>query len=60
MESTQKVLEIGPPHFFGSELDLFEDSLKGVQQYLEFGIGGSTLVAVRLGLPSIVAIDSDN
>lgn len=60
MESAQTVLEIGPPHFFGSELDLFEDSLKDVQQYLEFGIGGSTLVAVRLGLPSIVAIDSDN
>ena len=31
----------------------------GHRRYLEFGVGGSTLLAIRSGLESVVAVDSD-
>ncbi|MGJ4952585.1 hypothetical protein [Bradyrhizobium sp. HKCCYLS20291] len=53
-------ITIGPPHLFGSELSLLEDVFRrDYRRYFEFGLGGSTLMAVRHGFDSIVAVDSD-
>ena len=51
---------IGEPHLFGDEPALFERVLgDGVRNYLEFGLGGSTLAAARAGAEALVAVDSD-
>ncbi len=51
---------IGKPHLFGDEPALFERVLAdGVRNYLEFGLGGSTLAAARAGAEALVAVDSD-
>jgi hypothetical protein len=51
---------IGKPHLFGDEPGLFERVLgQGVRNYMEFGLGGSTLAAARAGAESLVAVDSD-
>jgi hypothetical protein len=43
-----------------SELALMRRELgSGVETYLEFGMGGSTLLAVQAGIRNIVAVDSD-
>ena len=52
--------DIGAPHLFGRELDVMQRIMcSGHRRYLEFGVGGSTLLAVRSGLESVVAVDSD-
>ena len=52
-------LQIGPPHLFGDEERLLRESIsKYGRRYLEFGMGGSTLLAAAAG-SSIVAVDSD-
>ena len=52
--------KIGAPHMFGREPELFERVIRsGVRRYLEWGMGGSTLVAVRANLETIVSVDSD-
>jgi hypothetical protein len=52
--------EIGPPHLFGDEPKLMQRVLdQGVSHYMEFGLGGSTLAAVRAGAQSVIAVDSD-
>ncbi len=52
--------DIGAPHLFGRELDVMERIMdSGHRRYLEFGVGGSTLLAIRSGLESVVAVDSD-
>ena len=48
------------PHLFEGELELLTRLMRGgYRRYLEFGTGGSTLLAVRGGFERIVAIDSD-
>jgi hypothetical protein len=47
------------PHLFGDEINLFTAYLKESKSYFEFGSGGSTCLAVQLGIPSIVSVESD-
>lgn len=42
-----------------SEAEIVEKYLRGADRYLELGAGGSTLLAMKLGVPKITAIDSD-
>jgi GT2 family glycosyltransferase len=52
--------DIGPPHLFEGEERLYLDALlRYGQRYMEFGMGGSTLIAARSGQREIVAVDSD-
>lgn len=46
------------PHFDAGSIDYFNTALKSCNQYLEWGTGGSTLVAAKLG-KNFIAIDSD-
>jgi len=47
------------PHMSPDELSLFRSTLSSeVWGYLEFGIGGSTIMAARLEVPEIVGVDS--
>jgi hypothetical protein len=49
----------GTPHLFQGEQEVFERVISThCQSYLEFGLGGSTLIAIRRNL-KVVAIDSD-
>jgi hypothetical protein len=52
-------MEIGEPHLFGSERDVFEAEIGKARRYSEFGLGGSSLRAARLGVETVVAVDSD-
>jgi hypothetical protein len=59
-EQGTKEIQIGPPHMWPEEATLFEELLRRTTSgYLEFGLGGSTLMAIRCGVPNIVAVDSD-
>lgn len=52
--------QLGSPHLFGEEPLLMQRVFaSGCRRYLEFGIGGSTLLAVRHGAEAVVAADSD-
>ena len=53
-------VEFGAPHLFHGELETMTRVMRsGHRRYQEFGIGGSTLLALRSGLETIVAVDSD-
>ncbi len=47
------------PRLSDPELALFTRSLNTSTAYFEFGMGGSSLLAVRAGIPAIVLVDSD-
>ena len=47
------------PDMTAGEAALYRDVLQGRQGLFEFGCGGSTLLAVRQGVPRIVSVDSD-
>ncbi len=52
--------KLGAPHLFGDEAELMHRVFAtGCRRYLEFGIGGSTLLALRSGAEMVVAADSD-
>jgi hypothetical protein len=52
--------QLGAPHLFGQEPELMDRVFaRGCRRYLEFGIGGSTLLALRSGAEIVVATDSD-
>ncbi|MBL6082557.1 hypothetical protein JMJ56_31830 [Belnapia sp. T18] len=52
--------QLGAPHLFGEEPELMRRVFaNGCCRYLEFGIGGSTLLALRSGAEIVVAADSD-
>lgn len=54
------VPRLGDPHLFGEEPLLMQRVFAaGCRRYMEFGIGGSTLLALRQGAEIIVAVDSD-
>ena len=46
------------PHLVGSDGEYFRDALGRVTRYLEYGAGGSTVLAARQGI-STVCIESD-
>ena len=51
---------IEQPHLSAAESRLFQRVLSSsARNYLEFGIGGSTIAAVRSGAAEIVSVDSD-
>jgi hypothetical protein len=47
------------PHLFEGESDLLRQEMAKASSYLEFGIGGSTLLAAEVGIRRIVSVDSD-
>ncbi|WP_020180014.1 hypothetical protein [Methylopila sp. M107] len=47
------------PRVSKAELALLELALEGVENYLEFGAGGSTSVAAQIGVKRIVSVESD-
>lgn len=52
--------EIGPPHMAPEETAVLERWMNsGISRYLEFGLGGSTLLAVRSNIAEIIAVESD-
>lgn len=46
------------PHFHPDSKPFFESLLRGSRSYLEYGVGGSTILAARLGKP-FVSVDTD-
>jgi hypothetical protein len=60
MEQAIAPARLGPPHMSPAELEAFRAWLRGgARRYAEFGMGGSTLEAARVGFQTIVAVDSD-
>lgn len=58
--SLRSAVNVGEPHLFSGELEVMTRVMRsGHRRYQEFGVGGSTLMAIRSGLESVVAIDSD-
>jgi len=52
--------KIGLPRMTADERALFDRTVqRGFRRYAEFGMGGSTLVAVRADFERIVSVDSD-
>ncbi|WP_372624520.1 hypothetical protein [Falsiroseomonas sp.] len=52
--------KLGPPRMSAAELALFQRLLTaGHRRYAEFGIGGSTLLAVREPFEALVGVESD-
>ena len=47
------------PHLFEGESDLLRQEMAKAGSYLEFGTGGSTLLAAEAGIRRIVSVDSD-
>jgi len=47
------------PHLFEGEYELLHRELSRASSYLEFGSGGSTALAVELGIRRIVSVDTD-
>jgi hypothetical protein len=47
------------PHLFAGEPDALLRHLRQANCYLEFGVGGSTALAVGAGLRRVIAVDSD-
>jgi hypothetical protein len=55
-----QAIHVGEPHLFGGERALMDRTFEGgCRRYLEFGLGGSTLLAIRGGAETVVAVDSD-
>ena len=50
---------LGDPDLAADELAEFTRHLAGAENYLEFGAGGSTVLAARARLGALVAVDSD-
>lgn len=46
------------PHMSAAKIQLLNDSLDRATHYLEYGIGGSTVLAAQKSLKNIIAIDS--
>ena len=46
------------PHMPETECNALIQELKRAQTYLEFGMGGSTTLAARIGVPNIISVDS--
>jgi hypothetical protein len=47
------------PHLNSYGLDLFKKSLAGKKYYLEYGSGGSTLLAGEIGVPTIHSVETN-
>jgi hypothetical protein len=47
------------PHLFPGEQEVMEKEFRRASSYLEFGTGGSTVLALESGLKRIVTADSD-
>ena len=52
--------EIMTPHMSAPKIQLLNDSFDRATHYLEYGIGGSTVLAAQKSLQSIMAIDSSD
>jgi hypothetical protein len=50
---------IGLPHMSKAELGLFRQVVAGLRAYSEFGIGGSTRLAIESGIKRVVSVESD-
>ena len=54
-----KAPALGPPDLSAAELAEFARRLAGARNYLEFGAGGSSVLAAQAGLTAFVSVDSD-
>jgi hypothetical protein len=54
-----KTIDDCQPHLFEGERDLIVGEMSRATSYLEFGTGGSTLLAAECGIRRIVSVDSD-
>jgi hypothetical protein len=52
--------EIMTPHMSAQKIQLLNESFDRATHYLEYGIGGSTVLAAQKSLQSIIAIDSSD
>jgi hypothetical protein len=60
MNSLSAAPKVGAPHMSAAEVVVLQDLMRsGVSRYLEFGSGGSTLMAVRAHIKTIVSVESD-
>lgn len=58
--AAELVPDIGPPHMAECEIAILSRLMREHKRsYLEFGSGGSTLLAARLGVETIVSVESD-
>lgn len=48
------------PHMSSAKIKLLNDSFSRASHYLEYGVGGSTVLAARKSLKTIIAIDSSD
>lgn len=46
------------PHMPEAECNALTNALRGANTYLEFGMGGSTTLAARMGVPNVISVDS--
>nr|MBP7484709.1 hypothetical protein [Aquabacterium sp.] len=46
------------PAMSPARVNALTEALKKAKVYLEFGMGGSTILAARLGVPNVFAVDS--
>lgn len=47
------------PHMEGEGIARLETLMRSARRYLEYGSGGSTMLAGRLGIPLIISVESD-
>jgi len=58
-EPAQKLPRVGLPSMPQEDRALFERVVAGRRRYAEFGTGGSTPLALRLGIETLVAVEAD-
>jgi hypothetical protein len=51
-------MNLATPHMSPARVDALSTALQKSKVYLEFGMGGSTVLAARLGVPQVYAVDS--
>ncbi|MDX2142285.1 MAG: hypothetical protein SFV19_02920 [Rhodospirillaceae bacterium] len=59
MKPAGNAVALGAPHFDGPGLKAFEQYVGTAQVYLEYGCGGSTLLAAKLGAKTIISAETD-
>ena len=60
MSSVGGAPKIGDPLMSAAEIVVLQDLMhSGISRYLEFGSGGSTLMAIRAGIRTIITVESD-
>ncbi len=59
MLDMKECIASGEPWMPSAERDVLARALAGCRAYLEYGAGGSTVLALRLGVPEVITVESD-